>query len=305
MLKFRLLFGSIMIAASLGVLVFDNWLWPPLYPLTAIILSVIVWIAAKELCVLFRQLDLPVRQGFCQFGCVLIMLSNWAPHLVKHFTGREITYVAGLMPPFITFIILGMAAFLLAAREFTVPGTSVLKVASHLLILFYVGVFGSFVAQLRWYGNQYGNQPEMGSLAVFLTIFTAKTCDMGAYFIGRSLGKNKIFPTLSPGKTWEGSIGGLIVAIALAIATVAVGKWIMDRPLLDYSVAAVFGLVIGIVASLGDLMESMIKRDCGSKDASNSIPGFGGLLDVIDSVIFCAPVAYLLLVIYRLPWHPS
>ena len=95
-------------------------------------------------------------------------------------------------------------------------------------------------------------------------------------------------PTLSPKKTWEGLIGGLILSAAAAVA-------IHHLTLLHggYWNAAAFGLVVGGVGALGDLAESMIKRDCRRKDASQVMPGFGGVLDVVDSLLTAAPVAYL------------
>ncbi len=95
-------------------------------------------------------------------------------------------------------------------------------------------------------------------------------------------------PVLSPKKTWEGVLGGLLLSAAAAVA--------INRPLSVVpggdSAAAVFGLVVGGAGVLGDLAESMIKRDCRRKDASQMMPGFGGVLDVIDSILFAAPIAY-------------
>src|SRR5262249_31722091 len=124
-----------------------------------------------------------------------------------------------------------------------------------------------------------------------LAIFVPKVCDIGAYFTGRFLGRHKMAPVLSPKKTWEGAAGGLAAAIAISIAL----DRITDVSPLHGNLALEggFGLSMGIMSMLGDLAESMIKRDCGQKDASQAVPGFGGILDVVDSVIFPAPLAYV------------
>jgi phosphatidate cytidylyltransferase len=86
----------------------------------------------------------------------------------------------------------------------------------------------------------------------------------------------------------------LILSVTFALVVAAIARYLVKIPTLDWAQAAVYGLVVGAVAQLGDLMESMIKRDCERKDASDTVPGFGGVLDVIDSLIFAGPVAYAL-----------
>ena len=120
-------------------------------------------------------------------------------------------------------------------------------------------------------------------------IFVPKCCDIGTYFTGRYLGRHRMTPLLSPKKTWEGLAGGLVAAMATALL---VGWLIVPLFRRGAGEAVLFGLVVGVAGVLGDLAESLIKRDCGAKDASQVVPGFGGVLDVVDSVLFAAPVAY-------------
>jgi phosphatidate cytidylyltransferase len=121
-----------------------------------------------------------------------------------------------------------------------------------------------------------------------LAIFVPKGCDIGAYFTGRLLGRHHMTPLLSPKKTWEGAAGGMVASVAIAIGINRLG------PVLPLGLAGEigFGATVGAAGMLGDLAESLIKRDCQKKDASQAVPGFGGMLDVVDSVVFAAPVAY-------------
>src|SRR5262249_13130228 len=126
-----------------------------------------------------------------------------------------------------------------------------------------------------------------GTLALVLAIFVPKFCDVGAYFTGRFLGRHRATPVLSPKKTWEGFAGGMVASVATALAVHAIGPGFTSWPS-----AVAFGLVGGVVGIVGDLAESMVKRDCQRKDASAVVPGFGGVLDVVDSIVFAAPVVY-------------
>ena len=128
-----------------------------------------------------------------------------------------------------------------------------------------------------------------GAAWIFATFAVTWASDSGAYFAGRSFGRTKMSPRLSPKKTWEGFAGGMIGGTLVAVIVS------LSAPIFPGGVpeAVAFGLAIGVAGVLGDLAESLIKRDCQTKDASKNIPGFGGLLDVVDSVLFAAPVAYL------------
>jgi phosphatidate cytidylyltransferase len=146
-----------------------------------------------------------------------------------------------------------------------------------------------FFSQLRWLDP---DDQNANSVRLALAAFVPKCCDIGAYFTGRALGRHKMTPVLSPKKTWEGACGGLLFAVLVTIG--------MDRlapvsvPVLRHELwwEIGFGLTVGLAGMLGDLAESLIKRDCQTKDASSAVPGFGGVLDVVDAIIFAAPVSY-------------
>ncbi|MFD3166041.1 phosphatidate cytidylyltransferase [Herpetosiphon sp. NSE202] len=131
---------------------------------------------------------------------------------------------------------------------------------------------------------------ETGAAWIYATFAVTWASDTGAYFAGRAFGKHKMAPLLSPKKTWEGFVGGTIASIAAGIGIVA---------LLGMQLTIVQMIVLGMIGAgggtLGDLAESLLKRQAGVKDSGNLIPGHGGLLDRVDSLLFTAPLVYYLL----------
>ena len=288
MLKTRVAFGLLMIAGVGAVLVADPYLGGGTFPCLAVVAAVVMWLAAGELQALLANLPLALDPWWCRLAATALVLGNWLPALLPASAGW---LTAGPLPVGVgLFVPAGLLAFLTVAAGYRQPGDAVAKVAGYLLVLFYLGVLGSFVVQTRWLGTA-----GQGAVALCLTIFVPKMCDTGAYFTGKSLGRHKVTPVLSPGKTWEGCIGGLVVAVLVCLGIVAAGAALTGTAVWPYPQAAAFGLAIGLAAQVGDLMESLIKRDCQRKDASHNIPGFGGLLDVIDSILFAAPLSWWLL----------
>jgi phosphatidate cytidylyltransferase len=133
-------------------------------------------------------------------------------------------------------------------------------------------------------------------LALLSLLVIVKTADTGAFAFGKSFGRHKMTPALSPGKTWEGSIGGLATAGLASWAMFhfagpeLVGTGYVEPPLLA---ALAYGLLLGVAGIIGDLAESLLKRDMERKDSSSWLPGLGGVLDIIDSVLVAGPVAWL------------
>jgi phosphatidate cytidylyltransferase len=135
---------------------------------------------------------------------------------------------------------------------------------------------------------------EPGAAWVYLTLAITFLQDTTAYFVGRSFGHHKLAPALSPKKTWEGAAGGMIGAIIGSLA----GVLLMGLPI-GLGSGVLLGVVGGIVGPLGDLAESLIKRQVGLKDAGNIIPGHGGVLDRADSLLFTAPALYYLILFFN------
>jgi phosphatidate cytidylyltransferase len=153
--------------------------------------------------------------------------------------------------------------------------------------IFYVGWMFSYWIRLRGL--------EIGSGLVFLAMFTTFASDTGAFFIGRTWGKHLLAPSISSGKTWEGAVGGLLCSIVASCIIAA----IFNMPY-NYWQIALAGLIISIFAQLGDLVESLLKRNTGVKDAGKLVPGHGGMLDRIDSLIFTGVIVYYLVELAKL-----
>lgn len=134
-----------------------------------------------------------------------------------------------------------------------------------------------------------------GTALVALPILLTWATDTGAYFVGKSIGKRKLIPSVSPGKSVEGAIGGLVLTVIVAVLYM---KFIL-RPYaglgMSLGAALLFGVVVSITAQVGDLVASLMKRDAGVKDSSKILPGHGGIVDRFDSLFFVMPVAFLLL----------
>ena len=152
-----------------------------------------------------------------------------------------------------------------------------------LLVVIYLGIGGMLIFSIR--------QGGVKVLTVFLV--AVKFTDIGAYFTGSFIGKHKLIGWLSPGKTWEGLIGGLIVSAA---ASAFVG-WILEIPELGFWELVIFGPVVGLAGQFGDLCESLLKRSVQVKDSGSVVPQFGGVLDIIDSPLIAAPVGLIMLAI--------
>lgn len=278
MLTTRLWMGAVLIALTLGMIVGDQHL-APYFPFLFLFLVVSSVTACHEFVNLLGPLRVPQRT-VCYLGVVVFAISNW---LINYLIPQAYFWTA-LMGILAGFLLL---TFLYEMAIFTEPGRCVERMALTWLILGYLGFQPCFFAQMRWLTENH----QANTIALALAVFVPKCCDTGAYFTGRLIGKHKMTPILSPKKTWEGAIGGLIAGVLGAIAI----DRLTDAAVLqkDYRWEIGFGLSVALAGMLGDLAESLIKRDCQSKDASTVMPGFGGVLDVVDAIIYSAPVSYL------------
>lgn len=284
MFRTRLLVGSVLAGLTLGALLLDDSL-SPWFPLLLVLHLVLGVLGAIELIGLFPETRRPPT-WLVILGIVGVLAANWA-RPIHQATPDFFPFTEPW--PLIIAVTAGttLLAFLWEMARFDEPGEAVAKVANATFAVVYLAVLASFLAQLRWLPDSPG-QPNRSSHALMLTVFVPKCCDIGAYCTGRLFGRHRMTPRLSPKKTWEGAAGGIALAIATAVGGAALGA----RPAMWVAKAAGFGLVVGLAGMLGDLAESLIKREGQKKDASQAVPGFGGVLDVIDSLLFAAPVAY-------------
>lgn len=278
MLTTRLWMGMVMIALAVGMLVFDQWL-APWYPFLFVFQLALSLAACAEMIALLGPNRRPQIVS-CFVGVVVMVVANWAAQ-----GGSRAETWLGLLG---CFTALYLAIFVWEMVWFVSPDRSMERMALTWFIVGYLGLLPCFFAQLRWLYSV-DAQPK-ATAALALAIFVPKGCDIGAYFTGRLLGRHRMTPVLSPKKTWEGAAGGLVFASLAAIGIDRFGPASVLGNCLGCEV--VFGVLVGVAGMLGDLAESLLKRDCQKKDASGAIPGFGGVLDLLDAVIFAAPVVY-------------
>ena len=165
--------------------------------------------------------------------------------------------------------------------------------ATSMFIVLYTGGMLSFAYALRYHNYAIGRTGQ--SLVLLFPVLLTWASDVGAYFTGRAIGRTKLMPSVSPAKTVEGSIGGIVLAVV--VAWVFVRRLLVPYGQLGLAPAGIigFGVAIAIAAQLGDLFESLLKREAAVKDSSSLLPGHGGFLDRVDSLLFVLPVAALLL----------
>ncbi|MDP2943476.1 MAG: phosphatidate cytidylyltransferase [Candidatus Omnitrophota bacterium] len=160
---------------------------------------------------------------------------------------------------------------------------AIVGVSTTIFGILYISWTFSFLMKLKMISEPY---LPSGSLLVAFLILVTKSGDIGAYFIGTAFGKHHLIPRISPKKSVEGAVGGFIFSVAFAVLS----KYYL--PTIPVFHLVILGCLLGILAQVGDLSESLIKRDCQVKDSAGLIPGLGGILDLIDSILFTAPTLY-------------
>ena len=298
MLRWRLILGPLIIALLAALCWADAraarpgiWLVP-----MAVVLCLL---ATQEMLRMFRAGGRTPLAWTVYLGTLLPLLAACAPI-------AWVDYPADCPVGRLGWLACGLAAGMIVAllgemRQYTEPGRSITNLSAAALSILYVGGLLGFLVQLRLMpvagsithdGVRYG-----GLLAMLSMIIVVKVTDIGAYTAGRLWGRHKMAPALSPGKTWEGVAGGLVFAL--------VGAWLALGPLasklgiestrtgfLWLAGVLVYAMLVSCAGIVGDLAESLLKRDAGVKDSSDWLPGFGGVLDLLDSLLVAAPVAY-------------
>jgi phosphatidate cytidylyltransferase len=313
MLKYRLIFGPIMIAALLALFYGDNqldrldiggtWLQDVMagrdhLPRGLLVLAaflVLICAAASELCAIFKAKAIEADRLMVTLAGVTGCLLMFA--IPQHLSARTTMAI---------FATLMITLFLLALLKHSwVTHRTQGAVAAAAVVMFaliYMGLLPGFLLSIRRWHSAW---------VLMAVLLITKSADIGAFATGKSIGKHKMIPWLSPAKTWEGLVGGIALAslVAVALATLSNrfdiaglyqmtdGGVIFESSHFHLGRTAAFGAIMGLIGQFGDLIASLFKRDAGIKDSGRSIPGFGGLLDVVDSPIVVAPFAYWLLVL--------
>jgi phosphatidate cytidylyltransferase len=185
---------------------------------------------------------------------------------------------------FLILFVLGLCLRQLFAKENPAGLTAI---AVTLLGLMYVPWLLNFIQKINFFPH------VEGKYFLLYFILLTKFSDMGAYVVGSLIGKHKMIPRISPGKTWEGFVGAIVISTGASLVFVHfLGGHLAG---MNSHHAIVLGVILSITAVIGDLIESLFKRECGAKDSGNILPGIGGILDLLDSLLFNAPIMYLYL----------
>jgi len=290
LLRWRLILGTVFVLV-LGALVYLDYKSgkPGLYLLPVALLFALL--AAGEMVRLGTRSDRQPPRWSIGLGTLLVVASNFIPHLMPNYPTN--CPIGQLGWPLLTLAGVILLVALVQLVRFESAEMACANLAYSIFAITYVGLLLSFVVQLRYLGDR-----GWGILALASLLIVVKMSDIGAYFVGRALGRHKLAPKVSPGKTIEGFAGGLLFAV--------IGAWLSFEVLapraFHIEVAyrwwslILYGVLLATAGVVGDLSESVLKRAAGQKDSSAWMPGFGGILDMLDSVLTAAPVAFLLLV---------
>ena len=291
-LRNRLTFGPLMLA-TLGLLLWldhaaQQWTRSPAYPdgikglgLLGLLL-IILPLATIELAHLFAATNVRPYRFIAVVGSGLLAVHAFLQQFPRF---KEIGASS------LAFIIVFVMLFAALRRAWVRQTTDAIHhMAGTVLATLYLGGQGWFLMALR---VKHSHHVEGTTMVILMILLVVKATDIGAFFGGRALGRHKLILWLSPGKTWEGLFCGVLAAgLVGALCAAAIPYQ------LAWWKGLIFGILIGAIGQAGDLLESLMKRDAGVKDSGALVPGFGGILDIIDSPLLAAPFAYLLFSIF-------
>lgn len=289
MLIWRLLISAILIPSIFGVFYLDALLGPSA-PLLLCFVVILALRGANEMVDLLAIRSFAPHRAVVCTCCVIVVAAGWygriglAPIQIPP-EGNSLAQVM------LAYSLTVLALFATATYRYREPGKSMETLGAELLIVSYIGVLLGVVVQLRWVAGASAGYLVLGSL-----LMVTKGGDVGAYTFGRLFGRRKMVPLLSPGKTWAGGGGAMLGSALFGVLWLQFATPLFNRTWSppEWYWSALYGLLLGAAGLVGDLCESLIKRDVGKKDSAALFPGFGGLLDILDSVIYSGPVAYVL-----------
>jgi phosphatidate cytidylyltransferase len=300
LLRWRLILGTLFIAALVALCCLDyRATWPGIYLLpVALALGLL---GAGELLAMFHKRGHAPLAWVVYGGTAITILLSAAPGYLPNNWSSIGTGRLG-------WLAIGLAAGLLIAmigelQRFDSPGRATTQLGLSSFAIIYAGGLMGFLIQLRLLGGgAWGSDGHWGMLALVSLIASVKMSDTGQYTAGRLFGRHKLAPVVSPGKTWEGAAGGFVFALLAGWIVFGWATRHIVGPETGIPSATVLSKIVclvvfaaGMTAAgiIGDLTESLLKRDAGVKDSSSWLPGFGGVLDLLDSLLGAAPVAYV------------
>jgi len=286
MLGWRLGIAAILIPSLLAMFWVDSQ-QGPLATILLLFCALLSVRASYEICQLLTVRSMRLSFGLTAICSLLILFAGWAHTLIAVEDGiPRLMLSLGLI---CAALILSFAfLFVREAIRFREPGSSMETLGAGWIAVMYSGGLLAITSQFRWFPSA-----DLGYYAIMSLVVAVKSGDTVAYTFGRLWGRRKMAPSLSPGKTWMGAFG------AVAGGIVGSGLWIHfggrlfePTPIISsYPALIAYGIAMGVIGLIGDLCESLIKRDVQQKDSAKLMPGFGGLLDLLDSVLFAAPFA--------------
>jgi len=250
----------IVVLVALITFYFPNWVF-------SLLASFLIGVALLEFFEMAEKKNIFVYK---YFGIIVGMC---VPVIIYFQMGNEGYFT--LEPFFIVIACLFIFVLQFTRRD---SSQSLVSIAVTLFGLLYIAWLFSFFVKLKF-------MPQ-GALLVSFVVLVTKMGDIGAYLVGNSIGKHNLIPRISPHKTVEGTMGGLLFSVISAV----ISK--LYLPAFPMGHLVVLGLLLGVLAQVGDLAESLLKRDCGVKDSGAILSGFGGMFDLIDSLLFTAPIFY-------------
>jgi phosphatidate cytidylyltransferase len=224
------------------------------------------------------------------FGGLLLMVGTFLNVTGCIGTSGSPARVNDFETSFLILFVLG-----LCVRQFVskTNAAGLTAIATTLFGLMYVPWLLNFIQKISFFPFPEGSPADAGKYFLLYFILVTKFSDMGAYAVGSLIGKHKMIPRISPGKTWEGFGGAILVSTGASIAFVHFFGAKMVG--MNYLHATILGVILSVSAVIGDLIESLFKREAGVKDSGKLFPGIGGILDLLDSLLFNAPLMYLYL----------
>lgn len=278
MIRHRLINGTVMIALLTGALFLPA---PAVFLIIPILATMMLW-------EFYGLMDVGGMPNFritgVIAGALLILLTGWQYRMGWFPASPETLEV----------VLLALVVLAIFLRQcfYKETGKPLVQISATLIGILYVSLLFNFYTKLllRWDEGD-------GRYLLFYMILIVKVTDMAAFFTGCSIGRHKLIPRISPAKTWEGCAGGVAGGLVTSLIFWRVAGGQIGPVTLSVAHAVILGIVLPLVGIFGDLFESLLKRAAAVKDSGTVLKGMGGVMDVLDSLLFAAPVLYVFILL--------